>query len=348
MDLLESLTEEAARLRRHFWAASQTWGAKLDHVFATLIEGNENLSGVGHSYAVMFLLAGVHGMPPIEGKDSKQWAEEWKAANPGPWKQQFDKLSRVVPRSYGSELAATFWRFAVQLTKNRETAEDTMQTVLLNFLSGAGESIKSMSYDSATKYVKNSIKNNALNVMKRQQKNKSMTHGPGEDEGLEMDIADSHSLDDLEDDGATAKALYDTVFHDPKLKGELEHVHPDAIQYLHLLATTGYNDTDILGVRSKREGGKIVDEVIGPPMLAHPMTSTGKRMYPRAWAGIKEKMFAVIRNHFHPGGEHDHEHHASYSYDRRPGAVYATTHDRRAPEEQDSLWSLRGSSSHAA
>lgn len=302
MDNLASLSEATRNLRRRLWAASQTWAALLDRMFSSLlaVDGDEDPEafgkeaakaniGIGRSFAAMFLLAGVRGLSPIKGDDALAWAESWKAANPGPWQHQVVKLDKALPSTYGSELAGPLWAAAMAgAAGSSQNAEDLLQEVYIQFLSGLGQKIEAHDVNSALKYVKNMIQWRGKNRLQQQRKQKSLTKDDDEDAGLEREIVDDRDLDALMDEH-NARVIVEAIFKDPGLKRTLESIHPDALQYLQLNAQ-GYDDVEILGVNAKQE-------VLGEPLLKHPVLN-GKRIYPALWNTKKQQMFHTIREHF--------------------------------------------------
>ena len=323
MDLLR----EAAELERRLRADSETWGSKLDRMFSSLLsfegdvealdkEAQSNL-GIGRGFAAIFLMQGVTGMPPIDGQDALQWVENWKQTKnvKGAWHEQVVKLTMALPKSYGSNLAAPLYSAAMKKSHNRrEDADDLVSTVYTNFIGGAGQHLAPEPLPKAIAYVQRSINNLGTNIgEKTHNRERSLTRGPGEDEGLEREVADAKDIDKLMDEH-NAKDIVQKIFHDPELKSELERIHPDALQYLQLNAL-GHEDKEILGTENPKPGEPAI--IIGPSMLKHPYTKTNIRLYPSSWSTMKAKMFQVIKQHFKSGGEHAHEHYASYDYDRR-------------------------------
>lgn len=321
MDHVASLVVEARELSRRLLVASETWSSKLTRMFSTLLAGDVDIealdksaqgnAAIGHTFAVMFLLAGVTGLPHIQGKDAQQWVEEWKANNAGSWHTQVNKLSKDLPRGYGADIAAPLFSKAMQLvgarSDRREQAEGLVMDVLGNFLKGAGQGIKPESVSAAISYVQNAIKNTAINVMKREKRQESLTHETDEGE-VQHELSQDHDLDDVMEDH-NARLIVDEIMHDGGLKSALEKVHIDALQYLKLLAE-GYEDPEILGMNAR-------GQEIGKPMLHHPLSkgTSGVPLSPQNWNVKKHQMFDIIKKHF-MGGHHA-MHEASYNYERR-------------------------------
>lgn len=337
MDPVQSLLREAADLERSLRADTQTWASRVEGLFSSLLEasgGFEAEAGstmaafnphvIGKAFAAMFLIQGIagKGLPHINGQDPLQWVANWKAdpKNHGNWGGMVSKLAAVLPSGYGNELAAAVLGAAAAVV-GRGKAEDLVQDAYMHFFTGAGEKLTGSS-ESALKYVKNWIEWRGSQRATKDRRDKSITKGPGtEDEGMELDLIDeTPNLDVLLMKGHSDplyKKLWDIIFTDPKLKGELEKIHPDALQYLHIVAHASGKipDTQILGVNAKRE-------IIGDSMLAHPFVGGGKdRMYPALWNTKKQAIFKTILHHFAHHGEHEHEvrehMHMAYDYDRR-------------------------------
>jgi DNA-directed RNA polymerase specialized sigma24 family protein len=314
MDPVETLIREAGHLRRRLWATSQTWGARFDQLIGCLLAGQDvqgaDGSGIGHGFAVIFLVSGVKNMPPIKGQPADEWMAAWKEAHPGAWHDQVKKLNadKSLPNSYGADIAAPIYSAAMKRTHNRRhDADDLVSDVYAKFL-GRSYIREGESVSSAISYVQRAIHNLGIDEGEEKGREQSLTPDDPESKTVQHDVADAHSLDQLMEHHA--RLMVEEIFQDSKLKSALAHIHQDALQYLALTAQD-YDDTEILGVNAKRE-------VVGPPMLKHPLTKGGERMYPSAWNALKQKMFDAIRNHFKHGGEHEHEHReASYDYDRR-------------------------------
>ena len=319
MDHVARLASEARELARRLLVASESHSSKLTRLFSTLLSSDVDIealdksaadnAGIGHTFAVMFLLAGVHGMPAIQGEDALAWVEKWKAANHGGWNEMVNKLSKALPRAYGSDIAGPIWSAAMQIAgKNRERAEDLVMGVLSNFLKGAGQSIKAEPIAAAIKYIQLSIRNMGINLIKKQDKReRSLTRETDEGE-VEEELKSDHDLDDVMEDHH-ARMIVEEIMSDAKLKGELERVHIDALQYLHLLAQ-GFEDPEILGVTAR-------GQQVGKPMLHHPLSkgTSGVPLTPQNWNVKKHQMFDIIKKHF-TGGHHDLHTASSYNYDR--------------------------------
>jgi DNA-directed RNA polymerase specialized sigma24 family protein len=319
MDIVASLAKEARDLARRLLVASETASQKLERIFSTLLSSDVDIealdknaqqnAAVGHGFAIMFLLAGVTGMPRIQGKDAQEWMTEWKAAHPGNWDHQKVELSKDkgLPRSYGSDIAGPLYSTAMQIGKgNRERADDLVMEVYAKFWGGAGQHIQAVSLKQAIGFVQKSVYNLGANVIKKQDKReRSLTRTDDEGEEVEQEIAGDHDLEDIMDD-KHAQMIVHEIMTDPRLKSELEHEHVDALQYLQLLAQ-GFEDPEILGVTAR-------GQQVGKPMLHHPLTkgTSGVPLTPQNWNPKKHRMFDLIKKHFTGG----HAKFASYDYDR--------------------------------
>lgn len=318
MDHHASLIEASGNLRRRLYVASMTWTARLDNLFSSLLmasdegdgfdkEAKANI-GIGKGFAAMFLLAGVRGLPPIKGQDAIEWVTAWKAANPGAWHSQVVKLDKALPSTYGSEIAGPLWAAAVATSAgNQSNADDLLQDTYIKFLGGDGQKIDAHDLAGAIKYVKTMIAWRGKNTQKRLRRDQSLTVEDDEGQEIEREVGHDRDLDKLMSEH-NAKLIFQKIQHDHALRGKLEAVHPDALQYLDLNAQ-GYDDTEILGIPAM--GGP--NDATGPSMLKHPNSSRGIRLYPRAWNGYKAKMFAIIKDHF----QHQPHAMAASDYDRR-------------------------------
>ncbi len=321
MDILASLAKEAGELARRLLIASETASQKLERIFSTLLSSDVDIEAldksaqqnvaVGHGFAILFLLAGVTGMPHIQGKDAQEWMTEWKAAHPGSWDHQKTELSkdRGLPRTYGSDIPAPLYSTAMQIGKgDRERADDYVMEVYAKFWGGAGQHIQPVSLKQAIGFVQKSIFNFGANIIKKVDKReRPLTRTDDEGEEIEQEIKSDHTLEDIMDDH-NARMIVEKIMTDPKTKSELERVHIDALQYLQLIAK-GEEDPKILGVTARGER-------IGEPLLHHPLTkgTSGVPLTPQNWTPKKHQMFDIIKKHF-LGGEH-HEMFASYDYSR--------------------------------
>jgi hypothetical protein len=325
MDSLESLVREVGDLRRRLWAASQTWSGKLEHLFSSLLSGGcdiesldkdaaQNLA-IGHGFAVIFLLSGVTGMPPIHGKSAEEWISEWKAANPGSWHDQVKKLNsdRSLPSSYGSDIAGPLYATAMKRVHNRRhDADDLVSDTYAKFL---GRSyIRPEPVKSAISYVQKAINNLGITEGQEKGREQSLTPENKEEKALQHDIEDSSSIDEMLDEH-NAQEIVQMIYKDSQLKRELEAIHPDALQYLNLNAND-YEDKEILGADNPPRGGEPA-VVFGPGMLEHPYSKQGVRLYPSLWSNVKARMFAVIKKRLLMQGVDEHAMVASYDYDRR-------------------------------
>jgi hypothetical protein len=314
MDHIATLIAQAGELRRHLLLASETYSSRLDRVFSTLLsfEGDiesldksaRDTAGVGHTFAIMFLLAGVQGMPPIQGEDALSWMEKWKEENPGSWNSQVHKLSsdKRLPRNYGADIAGSLYASAMRVSGGRpDKVEDLVMNVLTSFLAGFGKDINPEPLSKAIGYVQNSIRNLGINEIKKHDRREhSLTRDTGEDEGLQEEISQDRSLDDVMDD-KNARLILKEIVSNSRLRSTLERIHPDALLYLKL-NMEGYDDREILGTENPKPGQEAI--VVGPSLLKHPYSRSGIRLYPSSWSTMKADMFQAIKKNFMSGPSH--------------------------------------------
>jgi DNA-directed RNA polymerase specialized sigma24 family protein len=313
MDTLAHVIRQAETIRRRLWAQSTTWAGKFSTVLDALIGSGDvqvagaGNAGIGHSFALMFLLAGVHGMKPIKGVPADEWMAKFNAEHGHEsWNTKLKKLEGLVPHDYGTDFARPIYKAAMAASHSYDAADDLVAEVWSKFYAGAGEHLQPTSTGSAVGYVQKAIANTSSNQRAKLHGEKKLEDNTDE-EGIVREVSDSKNLDKLMDEH-NARHMVEVMFQDSALKNKLEHVHPDALQYLEAV-TEGVGDVEFIGVNDKLEE-------VSKPIMHHPMLPEGKRMYPAAWNKRKQQMFDIIRRHFSDKAHHMH-HASTYNYDRR-------------------------------
>lgn len=224
------------------------------------------VKSMGRSLGAVFLLKSAKGLPPINGTP----ADEWFLAQP---KKDMNTLVRLLPDGYLSEFASEICKQVAHWTRS-DMMDDIVSRWLARFvvLDGWHNLDKGMSLINMRRYLITALKNEAINVWKKEHSR------PFED------------IDDLTDDvdpvdpNAMRGLLEDVpMWKSPRVRRILEQqVHPDAPMFLDLLVD-GYNMKEIVG--DKATGRKSML----PHLQQKPMT------YNNWWQNLNVKIIDVLK-----------------------------------------------------
>jgi DNA-directed RNA polymerase specialized sigma24 family protein len=275
------LRKQASEVRRRIWA-SQSAFERLAAVW--LVLARESYDHYGQALAAVFLLAGVHGMPPVHGKDTAAFMSEFseKFGKKG-WHEQVNQLIKMLPGGYGRQISDGMHKEALALAKNPAKADNIVSKVFETIWKGGGSHIKGEPFASAIKYIKVAIKNTFLNEQKSQKHH--VTIDDSENGGPEL-------ISPHDDDANFAEKVLKDIHEDPGLRKELEGISKargDAVKFLQLLAQ-GYDAKEIIG--DYRTGA--------PSMLPHiDQSSRSTGMTPENWqAFIKPTIYQVVKRYY--------------------------------------------------
>lgn len=258
MDRTSSLYKRAADLTRRLFA-SQPFYVRLARVFEILAGGDPLLQALGRSLGAVFLLRGVKDLPPVNGKP----ALEWLAAQP---RTDVNTLTRRLPSNYLDDFAAKLRR-SIYAKFGESVGGEAFSAWLIRFvISGGYETMhEGLSLQQAGGFVFGAIKNQALNLIKRDR------HERTQQSLDEMnDDGDRHRLDPKDPNSVKDFLEEDPLWKSPQVRRILEQkAHPDAPLFLDLLMQ-GYTQNEIVGDWRKNR----------PSMLPHVQQ---KPITPQAW-----------------------------------------------------------------
>jgi hypothetical protein len=243
-----NLVTAAHNLRRKVYA-SLPWGFRLANLLAKLSSSSTDEWGRA-AYGV-FLMYGVEGMPPIDNKGT-----------PPEVPKSFNTITRTLPRGYGSNFGDQVFKTLLKhfgAKGGLSAVEDYMSMGLTKLMEGGAmaRGLKGKTVDEASKYVLRSIVNLALNVVRKTNKEKSLT----DQEGIEEVLADPNNPE-------TFRNLGDELPEETmaEIKKDLAKLNPELIRDLPL-----YFELLTEGV-SKR---KIVMDQMLPFLKDNPMSPQG-------------------------------------------------------------------------
>lgn len=280
-----TLQRHASELRRRLWAAQSAFER-----FASfwLVLARENFSHYGQTFAAIFLLAGVTGMPPVHAKDKNyppdpaQFMAKFNELHGHKdWKTKVGLLLGLLPSNYGADISKKVYDEAIALTRDPIRADNIFSKVFETIWKGGGQHIKPESYASAIKYLKVAVKNTFLNEAEQAKKHRTIDDPEKGPELIAPTPGSEHYW----------QALLQEIKHNAELRRDLERIpkaRGDAVKYLELLAQ-GYDEKEIIG--DYREGL--------PSMLPHiDQSSPATGMTVQNWmAHIKPTILEVTRKH---------------------------------------------------
>ncbi len=293
MDRTAQVIEATDAYRRHLWA-SLPWSIRLADFFMRMADSTTDSFGTG--IYIEFLKHGIAGMPPIGSVPA----------------EQYDPKHTKVPSNYGREFGTRAYKTALAMLRNPGLVEDFLMDFYVRFRTKKSEGLKhGMSLQQAQRFVMNDLEWQINNLLKsRGRRKETPTDQPDDDDegGGGIQIPQAHSVEEM------ARRYADILvreIHDPKVKSELERIHPDAVRFIELMLD-GKTEVEILGRDAHGT------ELRGGPMLKHPQTSGGAPLQPQNWKPYKAKIFDVIKKHLpdltHGLGQH--QHHTVYAYKR--------------------------------
>ncbi len=243
LDLL-LLQREASEIRRKLWAAQPPF-VKFATFWHTIFAATGEYEHYGTTIAAMFLLAGVHGMPPIHARDKsypsdsvdfmKKFNETHGTKD---WRAKVNAILGLLPSGYGRDIAGKMYNEALAVARNPAMAGDAVAKVFEHLWKGDGQHIKAESYDAATKYLKVAVRNYLLNELKRKKRDVSLDDD--ERKGPEM-VAPSDPMNHK------YHAIIEREIRDPKVRADLAKIHPDAVKFVELVLEGHANEKEIIG-----------------------------------------------------------------------------------------------------
>ena len=242
IDLL-LLQGEASELRRRLWAAQPSF-VKFATFWHFIFASTAEYEHYGQTIAAIFLVAGVHGMPPIHAKDKtypsdpvefmKKFNEAHGAKD---WKGKVNAVLGLLPSGYGRDIAGKMYNEAIAVARNPTPAGEAVTWLFAKLWSGEGQHIKPESYDSAVKYLKVAIRHHLITELKRKKKDVSIDD---EERGPEM-IAPSDPMQHK------YHAIVEREIKNPKVRAELAKIHPDAVKFVEFVLEGHANEKEIIG-----------------------------------------------------------------------------------------------------
>lgn len=244
MERIANLVRTAGSLRRKIWA-SLPIQVRLADFCTRLAVGATDAFGRG-MYEI-FIKNGVDGVPDPRGTEAKQ---------------------------FGTQA----YRFLVSKFQNPQLVEDVLANFSLRFLSSGASHLKpGSSLKDAQNYVLHSLKNEAMNHLRKKYRKMEVTDtyntSEGEEQRHELPIFDYHG-DPTKEVSRKVRALM------PRIRAKLNRIHPAAAQYVELRMIEGYSDVEIFG---------------DPPMLDDNTGRQGQPLSPKSWGNrIKKEIKQVL------------------------------------------------------
>lgn len=270
MERIAKLISASTTLRRQIWASLPAQ-VRLGEFLVRL--ASSATDAFGKVVYAEFIKQGVEGMPDVHSKPASDLAKEKGLVN-------------RLPSGYGREFGIKTYKILLNKYHNPQMVEDVMSDFIVKFLSGASDYLKpGTPVRQAEQYVITAVVRGALNVL-RKKREVSDTYSGGDEDGEELRHENSVSMSE-----ETAEQILDKML--PKVRRELEVIHPDAELYVRLSILEGYSDVEIVGDVAN---GK-------PSMLTKPYTASGGPLNNHNWTVLyKKKIYAVLKKAVGPAG----------------------------------------------
>lgn len=199
--------------------------------------------------------------------------------------QYLNKLGLDTPSGWAASFGKQMYGFALSRTRNSTAAQDVLSEVMLKLLSASsrGSGIDpNRGLKEAESYVKQAIAS-AIVTHFRKKKHK----GPGGESVIDVPdvIMDDDGLKLMEhesEESIPTEQKLKELLH--RIRPKLERIHPDAPLYVKLSLFDNYDDREILGAKGN------------DPLLPHPYTQEGKKLYPSSWDPYKKKIMNVLND----------------------------------------------------
>jgi len=261
MDRVANLVKTAGALRRQIWA-SLPFSLRFAEFFSRLaFSFNE---AFGKTIYGEFLTRGIiDGMPDIKGRPASEFDLSKKP------------VVNRLPSGYGRDFGQKAYGMLLSKVRNPDMVEDLMSDFLVRFLESGSKHLNPKEHRKAAEaYVLQSLQNSLKNWYRSKKTISDIQIKDDEETRYEIPVYDEASVE------KQIKRLL------PKIKPELERVHPDAPVYIEL-ALDGYSDREIIG--------DIKSGV--PSLLPHPYGGYGKPLTEPVWnSHYKPKIFKVLRD----------------------------------------------------
>ncbi len=290
-----ALLHHARDLQRRIWA-SLPLGFRLVAVLERLAV--DSITAFGQVLYAEFLLRGVKGLPDIDGMP----ALDWLAANPDLAKDKRKITARLAREGDFSRKAKDFasrtYRFLMAKFHNPALVEESMQSFLVRFISGAAEGMTEGSdLKRAEGYATEGVKREVLNAITRQNRQRGREQSifmEDDDEEVAIDISDPKAFKDIE-------SIF-PEWHDPRVKRDLAAIAPWVPTYLDL-AAKGYTDDEIFGFSASQPySGMLKSELaehMGWEFVPRPGSKEplGRGIWSKPGTGTKKRIVEVLNDH---------------------------------------------------